>query len=621
MDSDLMEADRRAKRPRTAEIYKIYQNRCFVAGAMDFDDLLYFTNVLFRDNPDLLSHYQEFFRFILVDEYQDTNFAQHLIISRLSERYHRICAVGDDAQSIYSFRGANIRNILNLRKSYPELKLFKLEQNYRSTQSIVNAANSLISSNTEQIKKKIFSKNDIGSGIEVTKCYSDLEEAFVVVNRLRERKRQTGDSLADFAILYRTNAQSRTLEEQLRKSNINYRIYGGLSFYQRKEIRDAIAYFRVVVNPNDDEALKRIINYPTRGIGDTTVGKLQRAAIDNNQSIWDVINTDRRDIVNLNSATWRKLDDFSRLISSLMEMEQKGRDAYEMASEIVKQTGLMSMLDGDSTPENITRRENLAELVNGAKEFVESHQQEDIDPDLSLTAFLQGVSLATDQDRTDETDGDAVTLMTVHASKGLEFNNIFVVGVEDDLFPSAMSKDSLSQIEEERRLLYVAITRARNFCMLSYSRSRFRNGATVPTKPSPFLSDIDRKYLRFMSGTELPSSGRSSIDPIENYRQSYHSPAKKPQNQIPSWRTNFDRPSLSEAVPPRVKFRNTGESDYGLHSSDHLGEGMTIEHSKFGCGVILSVDCGSVDHRIVVRFEDSERTLLLKYARFKIISQ
>ncbi len=408
MDSDLMEADRRAKRPRTAEIYKIYQNRCFVAGAMDFDDLLYFTNVLFRDNPDLLSHYQEFFRFILVDEYQDTNFAQHLIISRLSERYHRICAVGDDAQSIYSFRGANIRNILNLRKSYPELKLFKLEQNYRSTQSIVNAANSLISSNTEQIKKKIFSKNDIGSGIEVTKCYSDLEEAFVVVNRLRERKRQTGDSLADFAILYRTNAQSRTLEEQLRKSNINYRIYGGLSFYQRKEIRDAIAYFRVVVNPNDDEALKRIINYPTRGIGDTTVGKLQRAAIDNNQSIWDVINTDRRDIVNLNSATWRKLDDFSRLISSLMEMEQKGRDAYEMASEIVKQTGLMSMLDGDSTPENITRRENLAELVNGAKEFVESHQQEDIDPDLSLTAFLQGVSLATDQDRTDETDGEDI---------------------------------------------------------------------------------------------------------------------------------------------------------------------------------------------------------------------
>lgn len=618
-DKDIADVDRRARRPLVPEIYKRYCNRCFVAGAMDFDDLLYYTNVLLRDNPDILSHYQEFFKFILVDEYQDTNFAQHLIISQLTERNHQLCVVGDDAQSIYSFRGANIRNILNLKNSYPDLVLFKLEQNYRSTQSIINAANSLIEKNTQQINKKVFSCNQKGCGIEVAKCYSDLEEAFVVVNRIRQLRRQTGNSYEEFAILYRTNAQSRTLEEQLRKANVPYRIYGGLSFYQRKEIKDAIAYFRMSINPDDDEALKRIINNPGRGIGETTVAKVQRAAIDSNVSMWQIM-TDRLNYPDLvNSGTWNKLEGFVELISQFISANNSGNNAHEVARMIITNTGLLKQLITDSTPENITRRENLEELINGVNEFVENGLE--TGTDVSMTGYLSEISLATDQDETDGQD-EAVTLMTVHAAKGLEFNNIFIVGVEDDLFPSSMSKDSLSQIEEERRLLYVAITRAKNFCMMSFAASRFRNGMTTATRPSPFLYDIDRHYLNFVSGTSLATKP-SSVDPIRRYRDSYHSQTRTTSEPPASQASRISTPTRVPVTSINVKSTNNATvNGYTNHTADELSVGTIIEHSKFGRGNISSIDIESVDHRITVDFDTSDtRTLLLKFARFKIIEQ
>lgn len=613
---DLMEADRRSRRPHMGELYRAYCQRCFVAGAMDFDDLLLYTHRLLNDNPDILRHYQEYFRYILVDEYQDTNFAQHVIISQLAKSHKHICVVGDDAQSIYSFRGANISNILNLKKEYPGLSLFKLERNYRSTQTIINAANTLIEKNRNQIPKNVFSRNDVGQRIEVAQCYSDLEEATSVVNRLRRLKRETGDSYEEFAILYRTNAQSRTLEEQLRKANVPYRIYGGLSFYQRKEIKDAVAYLRLTVNPDDDEALKRVINFPARGIGETTVNKVQRAAIDGGVSMWQVL-TDRTTYGPIvNAGTWRKLDMFVTLIKRFTEANTEGRDAYEITKMVMRDTGILSMLVSDSTPENITRRENLEELVNGVNEFVESSLE--TGQPVTLADFLGQISLATDQDQSDG-NNEAVTLMTVHAAKGLEFTNVFIVGVEDDLFPSSMSKDSPAQLEEERRLLYVAVTRAKTFCMMSYAKSRFRNGMTMPTRPSPFLRDIDRQYLNFVSGKAL-GRGPASVDPVANYRASFHTPTRV----SPEWGSHGDSARGRQpeaAVTPKPLRTNAPASDYALHSSVELTVGDVIEHARFGRGTVTEINTDTDDHRIIVEFDTSDiKTLLLKYARFKILS-
>ena len=423
---DVMDADKNARRPMTYAIYRTYRNRCVASGAMDFDDLLYYTNLLLRDNPDVLHHYQDFFRYILVDEYQDTNFAQHVIVSQLTRENHSLCVVGDDAQSIYSFRGANIRNILNLRNAYPDLRIFKLEQNYRSTQHIINAANSLIAKNTEQIRKNVFSRNEPGKKVEVVQSYSDFEESFLVANRISQVRMDTGDSFDEFAILYRTNAQSRILEESLRKRNIPYRIFGGLSFYQRKEVKDAIAYFRLSVNPADDEALKRIINFPARGIGETTVAKIVRAAIDNSVSMWSVIENPDTYSLDVNSGTLRKLAGFHDLISSFIEMNEAGNDAETVAKEIIRRTALMSMLLTDRTPESISKQENLSELLAGVKEFVDTRREEGQEETVTLADFLGDISLATDQDM-DNASAECVTLMTVHAAKGLEFNNIFIV--------------------------------------------------------------------------------------------------------------------------------------------------------------------------------------------------
>ncbi|MDE5912596.1 MAG: UvrD-helicase domain-containing protein, partial [Muribaculaceae bacterium] len=455
---EIIEADKRARRPMTYAIYAAYVNRCFKANAMDFDDLLYFTNVLLRDNHDILHHYQEFFRYVLVDEYQDTNFAQHLIVSMLTRETRRLTVVGDDAQSIYSFRGANIDNILRLQEAYPGLKTFKLERNYRSTKTLTNAANSLIAKNTRQIRKTVFSENDVGQAIEVVQSFSDFEEGYIVANRITSLRASQHDSFEDYAILYRTNAQSRVLEESLRKRNIPYRIYGGLSFYQRQEVKDALAYFRLSLNPDDDEALRRVINTPTRGIGDTTLNRLSRAAIEADVSIWTVLTQLDAYPTGVTAGPARKLAEFQRMIEGMAELNLRGDDAFAAAEQIITRSGLMSMYLSDRTPENVAKRENLEELINAVREFTEERIEEG-NPDTSLGAFMGIASLATDQDTKDDDmqAAERVTLMTAHAAKGLEFNNVFVVGVEEELFPSGMACGSLREIEEERRLLYVAI--------------------------------------------------------------------------------------------------------------------------------------------------------------------
>lgn len=606
---DIMEADRRAKRPRLHEIYRIYRDRCFVAGAMDFDDLLYYTNVLLRDHPQVLRHYNEFFRYVLVDEYQDTNFAQHLIVSKLCEASKNLCVVGDDAQSIYSFRGANIRNILNMKKAYPDLRIFKLEQNYRSTQNIINAANSLIAKNKEQIQKNVFSRNDVGSRIEVVQSYSDYEEAYLISNRISQLKMRQQDSYEEYAILYRTNAQSRILEESLRKRNIPYRIYGGLSFYQRKEIKDAIAYFRLSVNPDDDEALKRVINFPARGIGETTLNKVLRCAIDNNVSAWHVISNLAMYDTGVNSGTAKKLLAFRDLIQEFIDKNSTGEDAESVARYIITRTQLLSMLLTDRTPESVSKQENLQELLNGVKEFVANKIEEGIDG-TSLTDFLGEVSLATDQDNTD-TSEESITLMTVHAAKGLEFNNVFIVGVEEELFPSAMSSDSPAEIEEERRLLYVAITRAKINCTISYASSRFRNGQTKTCQPSRFLKDIDRSYLHLATGNDFVHPD-TFINPIDNYRAS----------MTPPKRQSFSHPLVDkpEATAPKTSPNRPAGAIDEQHSANELNEGMRIEHSRFGKGTILAIDTDATDARIEVKFDTvGAKKLLLKFARFKII--
>lgn len=609
MDRDLMEADKRSRRPRIQEIYAGYVNRLSVAGAMDFDDLLYHTNVLLRDNPDILNHYREYFRYILVDEYQDTNFAQHLIVSQLCDNTTGLCVVGDDAQSIYSFRGANIRNILNLKKSYPGLRIFKLERNYRSTQNIINAANSLIDKNRDQIPKKVFSLNDAGSRIELVQSYSDYEESFLVANRISQVKMAGDAGYDEFAVLYRTNAQSRILEESLRKRNIPYRIYGGLSFYQRKEVKDAVAYMRLAVNPDDDEALRRIINFPARGIGETTVGKLTRAGMDHDVSLWHVICNLDNYAIGFNSGTVRKLDKFRELIQAFIDKNASGADAASTVRQIISDTGMLSMLISDRTPESISKQENLNELMAGVKGFVEERMAEG-NTQAGLSDFLGEISLATDQDSKDDADdGKRVTLMTVHAAKGLEFSNVFIVGVEEDLFPSAMNSANAAEIEEERRLLYVAITRAKRFCMLSYASSRFRNGMTVTCSPSRFVRDIDPRYIRLVGGTSIAPVGDN---PVERYRSSFHSAPRVESRSEARHITPVKLSPAGSASAPKASG--------SLHKADEICAGMRIHHSIFGDGTVSEVDTSMADHRIVVEFDNTgSKRLMLKFAKFDII--
>lgn len=620
-DPDNELADRRAKMPMIGRIFSMYEERCRISGAMDFDDILYYMNVLLRDNPDVLRHYQDFFRYILVDEYQDTNFAQHLIISLLAGERQRVCVVGDDAQSIYSFRGANISNILNMERNFPGLKIFKLERNYRSTQNIINAAGSLIAKNTRQIPKNVFSENEKGAPLSVMSTYSDIEEAYLIANMITQTKYTAHDSYDEYAILYRTNAQSRVLEESLRKRNIPYRIYGGLSFYQRKEIKDAICYFRTAVNPDDDEALRRIINYPSRGIGDTTLKKLQTAANEGQTSIWGVICDPVRYNLPVNKGTLRKLADFKELIESFVNAVGRGENAWEVGQLVFNKSGLLSVLAHDNTPESISRSENLSELMSGLKYFVESRIEAG-DENVGMTDFLNEVSLSTDQDESDDSNEPKVTLMTVHAAKGLEFKHVFIVGVEEELFPSAMSMNSMMEVEEERRLLYVAITRAKQACVMTYATSRFRNGQTVLTRPSRFIQDIDPKYLSMQTSTSLSGHG-SFIDPTAGSRQ-YSSFGQSNNKRYSNSTGTAGKYSPTGNKIKLDNFSNSAASDVislNQTSDGVLRVGSQVQHNIFGKGKVSAIESVSDNEVLIVDFEIvGKKKLLRKFAKINILS-
>ena len=596
-DRDIREADRRANRPRMAEIYKGYMARCRVSDAMDFDDLLFYMAVLLRDNPAVLRHFREYFHYVLVDEYQDTNFAQNYIMTMLTKDIGRVCVVGDDAQSIYSFRGANIRNILDLKRSYGNLRTFKLEQNYRSTRNIINAANSLIDKNEQQIRKQVFSLNDEGDRIEVQQGYSDYDEAGLVASRIIVQKAKTGDPNSEFAILYRTNAQSRVIEEALRRRNIPYRIFGGQAFYQRKEVKDAISYFRLAVNPNDDEAIKRIINVPARGIGPTTLGKVAQVAINDGVSMWEVLTSPEAHSLQVHSGTARKLSSFVDIINGFIEYNEKGGNAEDLARHIISSTGLLAQYLHDKTPENVSRVQNIEELLSGVHEFVEDRREEG--EEAMMADFLANVSLQTDQDNEDSALADSVTLMTIHSAKGLEFSNIFVVGVEENLLPSSLSQGSLDEVEEERRLFYVAITRAKKFCMLSYASTRFLNGQNMMCRPSRFIKDIDTRYLKFSFGQSA-----NVAEPVVERRRTAFAPSYRPVSSQPA--------SSGSARPD-------GDN---LHSASELSQGMRIRHSKFGEGEIMSVEVNDIGDMAMVKFDNHPdiKKLLLKFARFKILN-
>lgn len=619
-NKELLEYDQRAKMPVLKDIYREYNNRLKASNTMDFDDLLFYTNCLFRDHPDVLRNYQERYQFILVDEYQDTNFAQYLVIKQLADAHHRVCVVGDDAQSIYSFRGANIDNILKFKEVYPEARIFKLEQNYRSTQNIVNAANSLIKQNREQIQKTVFSENDEGERIEIASAFSDFEEGVIVSNKIWDLRRDKKASYSNFVILYRTNAQSRVFEEALRKKNIPYRIYGGLSFYQRKEIKDVIAYFRMVVNPNDEEAFKRIINIPRRGIGDTTLSKISDAARLYNISMWEVIGQPIEYNLNINAGTAKKLKDFRALIESFIASLDE-YSAYELASRIVKQSGIASEAYQDQTPEGMSRQENLQELLGGIHEFCQTRQEEELGG-IGLMDFLSEVSLLTDQDTDKEADQEKVTMMTIHAAKGLEFNNVFIVGLEEDLFPSAMAKNEFRGLEEERRLFYVAITRAKEYCMITYAKSRFRNGQVNASNPSRFLRDIDTEFLNVNSSV---FGGFGVLNRPQTYTQELFDYTKTPASRSAFNERPTDQKPVKEEVDlpfSRPKFVNAKNATPKT-SAGSIGEvqvGATIKHERFGLGKVTAVTGDPDSRKATVEFENSGvKQLLLKFARFEIV--
>lgn len=620
-NAELIEADRAAKVPLLHEIYLRYWNRCRQSDAMDFDDLLLYTYLLFRTRPDICDKYAARFRYILVDEYQDTNFAQHSIVLQLTQKHQFVCVVGDDAQSIYSFRGANIDNILNFTRTYKDARLFKLEQNYRSTQTIVNAANSLIAKNRDQIQKEVFSEKDKGEPIGVFAAYSDVEEGEIVTNKIAQLHAKSGYAYHDFAILYRTNAQSRIFEEALRKRSIPYRIYGGLSFYQRKEVKDVVAYFRLAVNPHDEEAFKRVINYPARGIGNTTLGKLTEAAGRCEVSLWKVLCEPLSYGVELNKGTYTKLQGFRDLISEFVTLARE-QDAYTLGMELVKRSGIMAEIYQDRSPENMSRQENIEELVNGMRDFCDGRQEEG-SPHVLLSDYLSEIALLTDQD---EEQGEAqpkVTLMTIHSAKGLEFPNVFVVGLEENLFPSPLSSASYRALEEERRLFYVAVTRAEDHCYLSYAKSRFKYGKMEFCNPSRFLKDIDVRYLQVpqeeLMGTRIEE--KASRFRKEASRASYE---REPRETGPSM---FDGGPMPEEphrfVPPRTLRRIPDASPSAAPagpSTGGLSAGMWIEHERFGKGEVTRVEGNGDNCKATVQFQHAGvKQLLLKFARFKII--
>ncbi len=606
---ELQEADTAARRPRFGEIYQEYVERCFKAGAMDFDDLLLRTNELLTRFPEVLAKYQDRFRYILVDEYQDTNHSQYLIVKALSDRYQNICVVGDDAQSIYSFRGANISNILNFQRDYEDVAVYRLEQNYRSTQNIVKAANSIIANNKHQLEKVVWTANEEGARIKLHRSITDADEGRYVARSIFENKMQKQLANSDFAVLYRTNSQSRSIEDALRKKDIPYRIFGGLSFYQRKEIKDVLAYLRLVINTKDEEALKRVINFPARGIGQTTVDRLIVAANHYKRSIFEVMENIERLDLKIHSGTRQKLEDFVNMIKSFQVINEQA-DAFTLAEHFAKKTGLLLEYKKDGTPEGVTRMENVEELLNGIKDFVEG-QLEIADAKGDITEFLKDVALATDLDQ-DTSDSDRVALMTIHLAKGLEFPYVYIVGLEEDLFPSAMSMNTRSELEEERRLFYVALTRAEKQAYLTYTQNRYRWGKLIDAEPSRFIEEIDEAFIE-------------NLTPAESYRfQPLVNPNifgdTKPR-QAP---VRSSRPSLPD--PKQLKRLQTLKPSLSTPSNENfvidpnLTVGSLVNHNRFGRGKVLKLEGNGGDKKAEIQFEKGDvKKLLLRFAKLEIL--
>ncbi len=676
-NAQIQEEDRMAVRPKMGIVYQQYANRCFKAGAMDFDDLLFNTNILLRDYPKVLHKYQHKFKYILVDEYQDTNFSQYVIVKQLAAAYRNICVVGDDAQSIYSFRGANIQNILNFEKDYPELHMFKLEQNYRSTKNIVGAANAVIANNKDQLKKNSFTENAEGELIKVVKTDSDNAEGNFVANSIFETKMNEQAQNRHFSILYRTNAQSRAMEEALRRQNIAYRIYGGLSFYQRKEIKDLLAYYRITINNNDEESLKRIINYPARGIGDTTIDKIIVSANDHNISLWKVIENINEFEIGLNAGAKTKIDEFATMIKSFSAM-LKAQNAYDLGQHIATHSGILRDLYADKSPEGVSRHENIQELLNGLKEFTESEidelqltedeeeenqeienkddstesilseveglsmtqdqntqlfSSEEIDPTFeielpkseiiessivnlnsslnnTLDLFMRDIALMTDTDKKTETEEDRnkVVLMTIHAAKGLEFPYVYIVGLEENLFPSQMSLTERADLEEERRLFYVALTRAEKRVTLSYSTTRYRWGNLIYCEPSRFIEELDEKYL------ELPAENNGRMFGDETHSHKSKLSVGKPKE------TFVQRPVIGKKLV-KINSASKNTSDFDTESLRNLQVGMQVEHDRFGTGKVINMDGSFPNNKATVFFEGvGQKQLLIKFAKLRIVN-
>ncbi|HOU96042.1 MAG TPA: UvrD-helicase domain-containing protein [Bacteroidales bacterium] len=605
LNPEFNEYDKSIRMPLLAEIYKNYATRCLKANAMDFDDLLLNTNILFRDFPELLEKYQNKFDYILVDEYQDTNYAQYLIIKKLSEQHRNICVVGDDAQSIYSFRGARIENILEFKDDYPEAKIFKLEQNYRSTRTIVNAANTIIANNVEQIHKTVFSKNEPGEKIRILQSMTDIEEGIMVASDIFDMRFTHRLNWSDFAILYRTNAQSRIFEETLRRKNIPYRIFGGLSFYERKEIKDILAYFRMVINPVDEEALKRTINYPRRGIGDTTIKKLLEIASITGDSAWNIIGRINDFSSYFNAATCQKLLSYREMIVSFA-IKTEDMDAFQAAMEIAKTSGIIKDLQEGKTPEEVSRMENFEELINGIKEFTEAARKNG-EP-YSLGAYLQNVALLTDQDVEDRNGSDKVMLMTMHSAKGLEFSHVYITGMEDSIFPSPMSAGNPRDLEEERRLFYVAVTRAKKMATLTYALNRYKYGNLEYSKPSRFLREIDPAYIEFpqLAGRQYNNNNNNKTEEIHHQRfreriSDYSEVKTEERGKL--LKVNIDSKSSFELDSKKPLF---------------LTEGDKVIHDRFGTGRIISIDGEAPNTTALVDFEKTGRKkLLLRFANLR----
>ncbi len=645
-NTEMMAADAAALRPKMGELYKAYADRCYRAGAMDFDDLLYNTNLLFRDHPEAMVKYQSRFQYILVDEYQDTNLAQYNIVRTLAARHENITVVGDDSQSIYGFRGANIQNILNFRRDYPDFKLYKLEQNYRSTKTLVAAANSLIDKNKERIEKTIWTDNTEGELIQVQRTMSDNEEGMFVAHDIFGTKMQEQVPNKGFAILYRTNAQSRSMEEALRKLNIPYRIYGGLSFYQRKEIKDLISYFRLTCNPNDEEALKRVINYPARGIGQTTVDKLLVAAGERELSIWYTLNKHLGEL-DVNEPTRKRLADFVMMIRSFQTMLDQ-QSAYAMGEYIARTTGLLQDLFIDKTPEGVSRYENIQELLNGMREFSDPSAgsgSEGVDVPRTLPDFLIDVALLTDADKSDDpNDNDRVSLMTIHSAKGLEFPYVYIVGMEEELFPNTFSAQSRADLEEERRLFYVALTRAEKRATLSYAMSRYKWGNLTAGEPSRFIDEIDPQYLRLPKRHEQPSvnqrdtfssawsrPGNTSTRPVSGgtvfsrepksaapAAKVSHSPMKRSAPAAPSVPDPAQRKNLKRVTSTGAPVDATRSLGHAAPSD--IAEGVTVEHERFGKGKVLKIEGNPPDVKATIFFPSSgQKQLLLRFAKLTVV--